>query len=170
MHKDSEWFDPSSIIKNSNKISDIFGYWPTFHDAWIYSFCLSVAGGKPWLPDSDSPVLDMKVHVFEMTKEVNKEGYFVLDKHTLAHLRFQNVEGLAMSHFSHQNSIFELIFAIEPMTYQFGGGPAEGPPPNVITVKIDSSCGLQGEFKCFSAEVVSTVPCDEDGNILAGCD
>jgi len=170
MDKDSEWFNPSALIKNSNKITDIFGYWPTFHDAWIHSFNLSVAGGKPWLPDSDSPVLDIHAHVFEMTKEVSNEGYIILAKHTMVHLRFGNVEDLAISHFSYQNSIRELIFGIEPMSFPNGGGPAEGPPPNVVTVEIDSSWGLRGRFKCSFAEVVSAVPCDEDGNILAGCD
>jgi len=167
MTDNSKWFDPSAIIKNSRKIIDIFGYWPTFHDAWIYGLNLSVAGGKPWEPDSESPVLDMRIHVFEMTREVTEEGYYVLDKHTLADLRFRNVESLSLENFSYQNSIFELIFGLEPTSYPFGGGPAEGPPPNVITVKCISSCGLHGEFKCNSAEVLSVIPCDEDGNALS---
>ena len=170
MSNDSAWFDPSAVITNSNKITDIFGYWPSFHDAWINSLSLSVADGKPWVIDSESPVLDMQIHLFEMTKEVTADGYFVLAKHTLADLRFRNVVGLSLSRFSHQNSIFELIFGIEPMSFPFGGGPADGPPPNVITVRIDSSCGLQGEFKCSSAEVVSAVPCDENGMINARYD
>jgi len=165
MSIDLERFDPSAIIRDSNKITDAFGYWPSFHDAEIHSFCLSVADGQPWLTDSDSPVLDLHVHVFEMTKEVNAEGYFVLAKHTLAHLRFRNVEGLSISHFSYQNSIFELVFGIEPMSSPFGGGPAEGPVPDVIKVKIYSNCGLQGEFRCHLAEVVSAVSCDENGNL-----
>ena len=121
MSADSQWFDPSEVIKNSKRITDIFGYWPTFHDAEIHSFCLSVAGGQPWLTDSDSPVLDLHVYVFEMTKEVSAEGYFVLAKHTLPHLRFRNVEGLSVSQFSHQNCIFEMVFSVEPMSFPFGG-------------------------------------------------
>jgi len=165
MDNKTEWFDPSAIIQNSNKITDIFGYWPIFHDAWMHSTSLSVKDGKPWEINSDSPILDMQIHLFEMTKEVTEEGYFVLAKHTLSHLRFRNIESLALSDFSYQNSIFELIFGSEPMSFPYGGGPAEGPPPNVITVKINSSCGLHGEFKCLSAEVVSAIPCDEDGNV-----
>ncbi len=160
-----EWFDPSPYIQNSNRITDVFGYWPTFHDAWIHKMNMSVAGGKPWEPDSFSPALDMYVHVFEITKDVTEEGYIVLAKHTLAHLQFRNVEKLSLSNFSFQNSIFELIFGMEPMVFLHGGGPAEGPPPNVITVKIDSCCGLSGEFKCQAVEVVSAEPCDEYGNL-----
>jgi hypothetical protein len=161
-----ERFDPSSYIEDSQKITRIFGYWPTFHDAWIHELRLFAADGKPWLPGSISPVLEMVVHVFEMTNEVNEEGYFVLVKHTLAHFQFRNVEGLKLDDFSYQNAIFELIFGIEPMSYRHGGGPVEGPPPNVLTVTIDSSCGLSGEFKCQSAAVISAEPCDENGQLI----
>jgi len=161
-----EWFDPSSYIQHSNRITDIFGYWPSFHDAEVKSLTLSVADEEPWNPGSVSPVLDMLIHVFEMTKEVTDEGYFVLAKHTLAHLQFRNVEGLQLSEFSYQNAIFEMAFGIEPMTYRFGGGPIDGPPPNIITVNINPSCGLSGEFKCQHVEVVAADPCDEDGKAL----
>jgi hypothetical protein len=102
-----------------------------------------------------------------MTKELTAQGYFVLDKHTLVHMRFSSVEAVDFSNFSHQNCIFELIFGLEPKTFPYGGGPVEGPPPNLITVRIDSSVGLGGGFKCSAAEVISVVPCDEDGNVFA---
>jgi hypothetical protein len=163
-----EWFDPSPYIENSKRIKDIFGYWPTFHDARIHQLCHSVADGEPWVPGSISPVLDMKVHVFEMKKNLPEDGYFVFTKNTLVHLQFRNVQDLQLTNFSYQNAVFELIFGIEPMTYPHGGGPLDRPPPNVLTVKIDSSCGLRGEFKCQSAEVLSAEPCDEDGHPISG--
>jgi hypothetical protein len=155
-----EWFDPSPYIENSNKITNIFRCWPKFHDAEILKLDLSVAGGQPWVVGSVSPTLDMQVHLFEMTKEISKEGPFVLRNHTLANLQFRNVGGLSLSNFSYQNAIFELVFGIEPVSYKSGGGP-----PNVITVEINSSCGLSGEFKCQAAEVMSVEPCDESGNL-----
>jgi hypothetical protein len=161
-----EWFDPSPHIRSSRRITDIFGYWPTFHDAWIHRLDLSVADGAPWEPGSTSPILDLLIHVFEMTKEVNQQGYFVLTKHTLTRMRFENVEGLALRDFSFQNSIFELVFGIEPMSYPNGGGPLNGPPPNVLTVRINSSSGLSGQFKCLAAEIVSAEPCDEHGKLI----
>lgn len=108
-----EWFDPAPFIENSNKITDIFGDWPTFHDAWILKLDLSVAGGEPWVAGSVSPTLDMLVHVFEMTGEVTKEGFLVQRNHTLVGLQFRNVEGLSLSNFSYQNAIFELILGLK---------------------------------------------------------
>lgn len=68
--------DPSPYIENGNKITEIFGYWPTFHDAEIHNVSMSIADGEPWVPGSSSPVLEMEIHVFEMTKDVTEEGLF----------------------------------------------------------------------------------------------
>lgn len=158
-----ESFDPSPHIKNSYKITDIFGYWPSFHDAEIYDLRMTVAGGEPWVTGSESPAMEMLVHVFEMTNDVTSEGDFRLGKHTLARLRFGNVDGLQLSNFWYQNCISELVFGIEPMSSPRGSRPAEGPRPNLLRVEIHSNVGLSGKFKCQSAEVVSTEPCDESG-------
>lgn len=158
-----EWFDPSPHIENSKKIIDIFGYWPSFRDAEIHELSFNVADGTPWIVGSESPAIEMLIHVWEMTKDVTPDGYFVLTKHTLTRLRFRNIEEPQLSGFRFQNCIFELVFGMEPATY----GPIEVPPLNLLTVKIDSSCGLTGEFKCQSAAVISAEPCDEDGHLIA---
>ncbi len=159
-----ERVDPSSIIQNSNKITEIFGYWPSFHDAEIHSLSLSGGVADPCDPECESPKLDLKVHLWEMTKEVTKENWIVLAKHTLAELRFRNVEQLELSNFNYHNSIMELIFGIEPENLNPIGG---GRKPPMITVEIARGFGLQAKFKCESAEVLSAIPCDPDAP-LAG--
>jgi hypothetical protein len=144
-------------------LTDIFGYWPSFHDAEIHEVNLNVSDREPWVVGSASPVMEMSIHAFEMTKDLTPNGSFVLTKHIMTRLRFRNVEGLQLSDFSFQNCIFELVFGIEPMSYPHGGGPVDGPPPNVLTVRIYSSVGLSGQFKCQSAEVLSAISCDEYG-------
>jgi len=100
-----ERFDPSHLIKNSSKITDVFGYWPTFHDAEIHSLSLSGDVVDPCDPEWECPMLDIKVHLWEMTDEVTKEGWIVLAKHTLTEMRFQNVEKLELSNFNYHNSM-----------------------------------------------------------------
>ena len=159
-----ERFDPSPHIKNSYKVTGIFGYWPAFHDAEILELHLSVAGAAPWVVGSESPTLEMLVHIFEMTGDVTPEGFFRLAKHTLVRLRFGNIEALQLSDFWYQNCIFELEFGIETVSYPRGDRSAEGSATDLLVVQIHSSVGLSGKFKCKSAEVVSTEPCDENGN------
>lgn len=158
-----EKFDPSPHIKNSYKITDIFGYWPSFQDAEILDLRLSVAGGEPWVTGSESPALEMTIHVFERTDDLTPDGRFVLNKHTLVRLRFRNIDGLQLSNFWYQNCIAEFDFGIEPARSARRGGAGEDPPPNLLFVNIQSSVGLSGKFKCQSAEVISTEPCDESG-------
>jgi hypothetical protein len=158
-----ERLDPSPHIKNSRKITDIFGYWPSFHDAEILDLRLGVADRQPWVVGSDSPVLEMMVHVFEMTKDLTPDGYFVLKKHNLVRFRFSNVQDVQLSDFWSQNCIFELVFAFEPAGYPHGDGPASDDPPTLLSIDIDSSVGLSGKFKCHSAEVISVESCDESG-------
>lgn len=111
--------------------------------------------------------MEMQVHLFEVTKDVTPEGYFVLTKHTLAQLRFQNIENLQLSDFSFQNCIFELEFGIQTMANPNCRGSVDGPHLNVLTVKIFASVGLCCEFRCDSAEVISAEPCDAFGKPIS---
>ncbi len=158
-----EKFDPSPHIRNSYKITDVFGYWPSFQDAEIHELRLTVAGAEPWVLGSDSPALEMTIHVFERTDELTPEGRFVLSKHTLVRLRFSNIDGLQLSNFWYQNCISDLDFEIEPVRSFRAGVPVEESPSNLLLVSIHSSVGLSGKFKCRSAEVISSAPCDQSG-------
>lgn len=161
-----EKFDPSPHISNSYKITDIFGYWPSFEDAEIQELRLSVAGGEPWVNGSESPSLEMIVHVFERTDELTPEGRFILKKHTLVRLRFRNIDGLQLSNFWYQNCIADFDFGIESMSSSRARSSVESTQPSLLLVNIQSSVGLSGKFKCRSAEVISTEPCDEKGKPL----
>ena len=154
-------FDPSPLIKGSEKITGTFGYWPPFHDAEILEVRMTVADGEPWVPGSESQVMEMKMHLFEMTKDVTPDGFLVLTNHTLAHLRFANVENLELSGFWHQNCIFDLEFGTVAVSYP--RNHPSGKPASLLTVRIHASVGLTGGFHCRLAEVVSAEPCDERG-------
>ena len=72
------------------RLTDIFGEWPDFHDAEVLR--VSVDRGGP-----GGPTMDVMIHVFERTAEVDSAGLYVLKHHTQVTLRFTNVdlEGLA---------------------------------------------------------------------------
>jgi hypothetical protein len=77
-----------SLIRDSQKLTDIFGYWPSFHDAEVLEVNL-------WRGNIDQqeglylfPVLTLKMHVWKLTNEVDSKGYLVLQHHTLTTLKF----------------------------------------------------------------------------------
>ena len=158
-----ETLDPSTLISDSRKITDIFGYWPTFHDAEVIDLQLSIADGEPWIPGSQSPVLEMLVYVFEMTKDLTPDGYFVLTKHNLVRLQFANVQDLQLSDFWFQNCIFELTFSQERAGSPQGGDADPSGAPSLLSIEINASVGLSGQFKCRFARVLSVEPCDDSG-------
>jgi hypothetical protein len=108
-------------------------------------------------------MLDIRIHLWEMTKDVSEEGLIPLAKHTLIVMQFQNVEKLELSNFNYHNCIMEMIFGVEPENLHPIGG---GRKPPMITVEIEPAFGLYAKFKCQSAEVISAVRCDEDGKVM----
>jgi len=48
----------------------------------------------------------LRVHTWEMTKEIDEKGYYVLTKHVVVEFLFETVSGLSLNGFNHQNVIF----------------------------------------------------------------
>jgi hypothetical protein len=88
-----------SDVPGGSELLDWFdGHVPSFHDAEVLTLAL----------DRDASRCDMRIHAFEMTSEVDAEGYFVLGKHVIVSFRFEGVTNLELNDFNHQNVITEL--------------------------------------------------------------
>src|SRR5215469_9978453 len=95
-------------IKGIDKLTGIFGDWPSFHDAEVIDVDLQRSPLEPERDSSLNPVLTVRIHVHKMTDEVDSRGYFVLKNHTLATIRFYAVDEFEIDGFATQNVIFEL--------------------------------------------------------------
>lgn len=145
-------------------MTGIFGYWPTFHDAEVIDFSLWRGDVNPEKDRWVLPVLTVKIHLWEMTKDPKNVGFFQFLKHTLAVLRFHDVKDMTMVGFNHQNPIFGLSFAVQQR-----GTLADGSPLTpYIVVEFEKGPQFTTTFKCFRAEVVSAVPCTEEGKPVEG--
>ena len=91
-------------IRNEHLVTDVYGKWPSFHDSELHDVFLERTGST----DVGGPDLRMRCHVFEVTKDVDEQGYFVLVKHRLVTLLFTGVENLKFEGFNHQNVIEDL--------------------------------------------------------------
>jgi hypothetical protein len=143
------------VIEGSKKLTQIFGRWPSFHDAEVLDLSL-------WRGDVDPehgryifPVLTTTIHLWEMTRELDTHGFFVLKDHTLATPRFHEVHDLRMEGFNHQNAIFDLsINKLERMK----------PPSSYFAVEIEPSFGVGASFTCLR-EVRDAVLCGANGKV-----
>ena len=127
-------------IENAELVERIFGRWPSFHDAEIHRILIT--------RDGDSgPQLDVTIHHWEMTREVDSKGYFVLRHHTLTTLRFSDIGDLQLAGFNHQNVLWELkISELEPGSdFRF-------------SVSMPTSYGCEASLKCSAIRVLSAAP------------
>ncbi len=138
-------------ISGVEKIIEIFGYWPSFHDAEVKWLRLDRCGGT----EGDvGPVLEFAIHCFEITNQVAPSGHCVLGKHTLVHFRFREVTDLRIEEFNQQNAIFGLEIVDESDTTW---------ERHYFKVSIEPAFGIGGSFHSVCPEVLSAVPCNERG-------
>lgn len=110
-----------SEIDGVAELQEWFGYWPSFHDAEVLGLHLNRKGSS-----------SLRVHTWEMTKEIDEKGYYVLAKHAVVEFIFDAVSGLSLNGFNHQNVIFAL--AIEKTDSGF-------------RVTLDDCYGLAGSIE-----------------------
>jgi hypothetical protein len=147
-----------ALIEGSQKLTDIFGYWPSFHDAEVIEFHLWRGDVEPEQERNVFPVLTVKLHVWELTQEEDAQGHLVLRHHTLATLRFYDVDEFRTEGFNQQNAILKLSIEQRERT--------DGPSP-FFFVEFRPAFGMSASFRCFRVVVVDVAPCTKDGDVYA---
>jgi hypothetical protein len=147
----------ASLIIGSEKLTSIFGRWPSFHDAEVHEIQLERGHIDTEAHLYHFPRLTVRLHLWLMTNEVDQNGHYVSTKHTLATMKFYDVDSFKMEGFNHQNVIFGL--GIERKTRD------EGPTP-YFAVDFEPSFGIDATFTCLRIEIVEAVPCDAEGSII----
>jgi hypothetical protein len=134
-----------SHIVGSQKLIEIYGQWPSFHDAEVIELHFSRGDIEAYI----SPALTAKIHIF-----IERPS----SQHTLARLKFDAVENFQMESFNHQNAIFDLLISIEDRTLESG----ENLPPYLV-VEFRSAFGMSASFRCLGVKVIEATRCDERG-------
>ncbi|HJZ92981.1 MAG TPA: Imm50 family immunity protein [Gemmataceae bacterium] len=137
-------------IAGSEKLLSIFGYWPSFHDAEVLWMRLD----RHPHGEGNGPTLEVLVHAFEMTSEINPEGYYVLRHQVLVHMQFREIVELTLDGFNIQNVLWGIEVSALPESLQ---------NHRHFDVRFDSSYGVQAAFQCKAVEIVAVTPCTEKG-------
>jgi hypothetical protein len=134
--------DCNELITGADRVTQIFGDWPSFHDAEVLRLVLDRS-------EPDGPILEIQIHAFEPTSEVAPSGYYVLKNHTLISMRFKGICLQEIKWFNHQNVLMSLdIFPINP----------EDNEGLRIGVEMLSSYGMEAKFQCVGCEVTDVQP------------
>lgn len=128
----------------SELLTNLFGYWPSFHDAEVLR--LELVRVEPY---GAGPDLLADVHTFEITDEVDAKKHFVLRHHVLVSFRFRGVDQLRLEGWNNQNALMGLCITdirsrqLDVLKYE---------------VRFDSSFGVDARFLCRSVEIESVKP------------
>jgi hypothetical protein len=129
-------------IQNARLVTDIFGCWPSFHDAEVHSVLLE-RGGKGQV------ILEARINLLEVTSKVDANGRYVLDHNSLVTLRFTQIVRLQITDFNRQNVLSSLMLT----RAEEGDGDA-----GRWKVVFASSYGINAEFGCGSIAVCAITP------------
>ena len=133
-----------SFLGNHQALIDHFGYWPSFHDANVLSYTA---------PTAERQTVDLTLHTWEMTSEVDAKGYFVLQKHVLVAFHFAGVHDVSLQRFDSGNILFGMDITRDGAASSFH-------------VELDSVMDMSGSFAATSGEIVSVLPCTSDGKAI----
>lgn len=130
------------LIENVELLTDIFGEFPSFHDAEVV--VLTLSSGNYAAPVT----LEASIHAFEMTSEVVGNSY-VRKHHTLVTFQFDDVLDIKIEDFAHQNVLQDLCF--EDIRHKNLGNIK-------FDVEFQGVVGLDAKFRCRAIRILSAEP------------
>jgi hypothetical protein len=141
--------EPYELVVGHEALLEWFGYWPSFHDAEV----LTMLFNRRHVLYPPGPRLEVRLHAFEMTKEVDNGGFYVLRKHVVATFEFDGLDELRFDGFNHQNAIFGLELSAKQDL-------REG---EQLRVRFDPAFGVACSFTCRAAVLVRLEPGRPEG-------
>src|SRR6266567_3356891 len=114
-------------IPGAEELVRWFGFWPSFHDAEVLEVRLDRLSR-----------FSIRIHTWRMTKEVDAQGYFVLDHHVVVTFWLEGLTGLSLEGFNAQNVI---------------AGLDVEPTPTGHLLRLASCYGLAGELEAAKISI-----------------
>jgi len=140
------------FIGDSDKLVAELGEWPSFHDDEVVAVLLK--RGTDFDPEVNSS-LRLSIHVrrHEQIGLGTAQYHLKMNKNILVHLIFLDIQDLAISDFNGQNVIHSIAITVDSKSHTLDA-----------SVKIESSWGLRGTFRCKSIRVESLemLPIEDD--------
>ena len=125
-----------SFVSNAERLSQAMGYWPSFHDANVLTV------------ERSGDTLHLCIHVFVMTDRVDRDGYYVLEKHHLAKFVFEGITADSLPDAYSSDCLDRLWFE------QSG---------SLVRAHLESHMDLGGEVLCSRVAVYDVSPCSSQG-------
>jgi len=123
-------------IPGAQALFDWFGYWPSFHDSEVLGVELNRRGSSK-----------IRVHAFGVTGAVDSNDLYVCEKHCTVTMVLDDVSGVELADFNHQNVISSLKISREN---------------NEFILMLASSYGVAGSIRARSVRIEIAAGIPED--------
>ncbi|HYE31220.1 MAG TPA: Imm50 family immunity protein [Methylomirabilota bacterium] len=128
------------LIEGSERLTSVFGAWPTFHDAEVVELYFERGEVNEARNVFELPRLLVKVLLFD-----EYMGRLPFEHQSIATILFNEIEGFSMKDFNYQNAIYGLD--IEPFERE----------PTRFKVCFDGAFGMSAEFRSSGIKVLSVI-------------
>lgn len=139
-----------SKIQNSYLLTNIFGKFPSFHDAEVHQ--LNLVRGET---RSFNPTLFALIHVYQMTSEVDEKNRYILENHVLVEFRFSKVSDLEIAGFNHQN-VLQFLEITETSSAEEENTEFE--------ILFEGIFGVSAKFRCETISIESVTPYEREAS------
>jgi len=121
-------------VANAEKVTAIYGTWPTFHDAEVLSLHLD-RGVIPTI----EPFMLVRVWTFKVHRDqIDSHGYYRRADYSIVTFRFDRPDELSIDGFNHQNVLSCIDLKL-----------VDG----IVHVVIDGIFGIHAAFRCSRVSV-----------------
>ena len=140
--------EPLSLIAGHEKVIEVFGRWPSFHDGEIHRLALDSTrrdkNGRRYAS------IELHIRGWNLTEQVSEEGFYKQHNDCVVGLLFEQVYDVELDGLNHQNVLsgLELSLARNPHDENL----------QHLSVELVHCFGLSGAFKAASATVLSITP------------
>ncbi|MDX8524996.1 Imm50 family immunity protein [Mesorhizobium sp. MSK_1335] len=114
-------------IEGAKALIDWLGFVPSFHDARLIGIELS-SNQSGWL----------RLEAFRMTDKIDKDGYFILDRHVLVTLTLGEIKAVSLDHFTTTGIVGHMRITRTDKRYR---------------IAWDSSYGVEGSITAKSLRI-----------------
>ncbi len=129
-------------IPGGSELIAWFGYVPDFHDAEIVE--LSLRRRAPSV---------FRVHTWITRDEIDKDGYFVKDRHVVVSFMLEGIVDLQLESFNHKNVISGLILRHAPDDPERRPYYSLSPSLEDLAIELEPCFGLEGRIRCRKVRI-----------------
>ena len=125
-------------IDGGEKLTAIFGVWPSFHDGIVEMVALKPGGS-----------VEVTFTIFRMTAELDAKGHYICDRYTRTRFRFGRCEDVRLISSYAGAIVSGLVVEEAQLLHPRGTG---------FRVEVDSCTDFELELTCALVEVIDAVP------------